>query len=218
MIVFTPFKSLFGDVSPLFAERRGAQLRADSIKTYGVTPAVIAADDTYLTFRVSPLRDRQTFFGWLGFIQAEAVSVEAEDLPVLVSDRVIRSSMQQGWSSVASYLDKLQPSELYDAIESAAVKVFNQPGTQYYGELTEKKAAELRSQNEQAILAQMKAAGIRDPLAQWDAFDAQRAKDASERLAKEDSAAAGFLAETEAPPAEEYTFSGFPVNPTPEEF
>lgn len=220
MIIFSQLQKLAGDVSPLLAERHFREIRQASIRDFGVAPTVLVehCDDRYIISRVTPLRDRQAFFGWLSFFQCEALSVEPEDLAVLISDRVIRTAMQQAWGSIAAGLDKLMPGELYDAIESAAFKTFNKPATQVYGELTEEKANQLRSQNEQAILAQMRANGIRDPLAQWDAWDAQRAKDASERLAREDSAAAGFLAETEAPPAEEYSFSGFPVNPTQEEF
>jgi len=220
MIVFSQLQKLAGDVSPLLSERHFREIRQASIRDFGVTPSVLVehCNDQYIVSRVKPLHDRQAFMQWMSFFQCEALSVEPEDLTTLVSDRVIRSTMQNGWSSISAGLDKLMPFELYDSIEAAAVKVFNQPSTQYYGELTEKKAAELRSQNEQAILAQMKANGIRDPLAQWDAFDAQRQKEASERLAREDSAAAGFLAETQGPPAEEYSFNGFPTTPQEEEF
>jgi hypothetical protein len=221
MIVFSQFQNLAGDVSPLMAERHFRQIRQVSIRDYGVTPNVLVehCDDRYIISRVAPLPNRQAFMQFLSFFQAEAISVEADDLTVLVSDRIIRASMQQGWGSIAADLDKLQPSELYDAIESAAVKVFNQPtGPQYYGELTEQKAAQLKNQNEQSTLAQMAQLGIRDPLEKWNRIDAQRQKEAAEIQAREDRAVDGFMAEQEAPPAEEYSFSGFPINPQQEEF
>lgn len=191
MIVFANFHRLFGDTSPLFAERKGAEIRIASIRDFGITPNILPEHCTpdHGVLRITPIPDRHVFYQWLGFIQAEAVSVEAGDLNVFVPDHIIRTGMQSNWNSIAPDLDKLMPEELFDSLERAALKVFTAQPTQ--GTSTDEQW--LRGHQEQTTLAAMKQAGIKDPLAHWDAYDAQRERERFAHLEREDQAISDFM-------------------------
>ena len=149
MIAYANFKNLLGDTSPIFSVRRGAELRETSIKSFGITPTVVASDDSYTSSRITPPRDRALLYQWFGWMQIEAVSVEAEDLSILIPDKVCSTMMQTHWDIVGPMLDKRTPDELFDSLESAAVRAFNSKiGPEVYGEMSEQKLNQTTPQPE----------------------------------------------------------------------
>jgi hypothetical protein len=206
MVVFSDFQTLFGSVSPLFAHRAGAEVRAASIRDFGIEINVATLQEPYGILKVRPLTDKPAFLQWLAFVKAEAVSVEAEDLNVMVPDRIVRNGMVQNWAAIVSDLDKLVPQDLYTAVESAAVKVFSARPEQGTSEETKQ------------TLEAMRQAGIADPMEKWNRIDAQRQKEAADAQARTDRAVDGFMAEQETPQEPIYSHSGFLVNPQEEEF
>jgi hypothetical protein len=214
MLIFSNFPKLFEGTSVLFAERRGAQIRADSIKHYGITPEVISGDESYLVFRITPPSDRGLLYQFFQFIHAEAVTVEVDDVPRFVTDKVIRTGLVQNWGAVSGSLDKLTPDEVFDALERAALMVFSARPEQ--GTSTDEQW--LRGEQTKQSLEAMRQAGIADPLAKWNAIDAQRQREKAEVQAREDRAVDGFMAEQELPQEPIYSHSGFLVNPQEEEF
>ena len=191
MIVFANFHRLFGDTSPLFSERKGAEIRNVSIKQFGITPTVLPEHCTayYGVLRVEPSRDRQVFFDWLRFIEAEAVSIEQADLAVLVPDKVVRTGMMANWKILARELDKIPSGDLYESLESAALKVFVAQPVQ----VSDADSRFVRDQQEQQSLADLKAAGLKDPLEEYDRYDEAKARAVAAYQAREDQKTNAFM-------------------------
>jgi hypothetical protein len=217
MIIFSNFNRLFEGTSVLFAERRGAQIRSDSIRNFGITPTVSSADENYIIFKITPPSDRGVLYQYFQFIHAEAVTVEAEDLNRFVTDKVIRTGMIQNWNAISGFLDKRTPEELFDSLERAALMVFS-ARPQEIG--TEHSADDkfVRQQQETATLEAMKAAGIKDPLEGYTRLDERRAREAAEVRERESSGYEDFAAEQETPTEQQFTHSGFPVGTTESEW
>ena len=114
----------------------------------------------------------------------------------MVPDKIIRTGMQQNWGTIAASLDKLQPEELYTALENAALKVF----TAQPMEVTSSDTHWARGQQVEATLTAMRQAGIKDPLQSWNQEDARRAKEAAAFIEREDKANREFFGDTEAEP------------------
>lgn len=134
--------------------------------------------------------------------------MEASDLAVVVSSKLVRTGMEQNFAALAPDLDKLQPDEVFDALEAAAVKVFQARPA----ELTQEHNADsrwLRQQQEEKSLADLKSAGLKHPLEAWNREDERRAREAAEYRAREDHANNEFLGvDPETEPQPEGSFLG----------
>jgi hypothetical protein len=76
-------------------------------------------------FSLNPDGDRETIIEGLKLIQPLAVTVQVSDIPALVQNPVFVGAFQSGWSHVAQELERIQPSEILDKIESLAGRFVN---------------------------------------------------------------------------------------------
>jgi hypothetical protein len=130
MLVYLNLQTLTNGISPLMAQKHCAKLRELSIKDYNIELNFVGAQDPYGLFRISPPSDHATLYQWMTWMGAEAVTVEASDMSPLVQNKIMRVAMENNFSAIADSLTMLQPDELFDALESSALKVFTAQPTQ----------------------------------------------------------------------------------------
>jgi hypothetical protein len=107
---------------------------------------------------------------------AEAVTVEASDMSPLVQNKIMRVAMENNFSAIADSLTMLQPDELFDSLESSALKVFTAQPTQ----ITSPDSRWVREQQEKQSLQALQQAGVRDPLEAWNKRDEAKARQEAE--------------------------------------
>lgn len=130
----------------------------------GVTSAgIVEAKGNFALLRVNlGTADRAKVSAALDFIQPLAVTIEKADLAALIPSRLIQSAVSQSWPAVEKDLQRISTAEIWDKLESAAIKTVN--GKQFNSVSEEEKA-------EREALAALKAAGIRDPLESFNSRD-----------------------------------------------
>jgi hypothetical protein len=151
--------------------------------------------DFGFTLRPSSTDNRETLVDGIALLRPAAITVEKEDLPALVLNPPMLAAMRDEWSEIANQFHKIMPSELLDAIESAARKVLNTPREfdPYINSMTGdpdldfqvwaaqhgiKDPSRARVQRERAVAAEDKARA--DALQkQWDRLDPDQREDSS---------------------------------------
>jgi hypothetical protein len=204
VIVYLNIATLTDGVSPLFSQRHGAKLREDSIKTFGITLNLVSQEPPYGLFHIDPPQDRGLLMQWMNFMKVEAASFEPSDLSRLVGDKIMRVGMESNWNSIADLLTMLQPDELFTNLEAAALRVFS---AQPVKVTDNPDTLWLRGQQEAASLAAMKAAGIRDPLEDFNRRDEARARAEAAYQASEDRKTDAFLGIEPEPQPEHLTLN-----------
>lgn len=105
----------------LFDQYRNRLL--EQLKNYGLHfGGMVEQVGTVASYEFALSRDvpRETIIQGLMLIRPVCVTVNIGDIPALVQNPVFAGAFQSGWSSVAYDLERIQPSEILDKIESLA--------------------------------------------------------------------------------------------------
>jgi hypothetical protein len=120
--------------------------------------------------------DMNLIVGGLNFMTPVCISVEPEDMPHLVPDPVIGSTMRSAWSEYAAKLQKISPSELAPIITDL-----------YWQTIGGRLGGSTQPATKQGYDAWLKENGLKDPGAKYDAEQAYREKEEAAYKAAEDA-------------------------------